>query len=185
LLVRTGCAFAEEPAAMVHGSGRAPSDRNPAPDPSQGASAPARWSVAEFSFTDVAPRFQLPSDYAPHEYRSLGAGLSRRQSAITDLDTRPALHASSAWDRLADFRTRGGIRLLTLWNSKLNSLSLQTGHGGRPSLQWTSRGFGGSRDTTQGVLDRLFATSIDRLDVARHALRPPARDQSQTAEARQ
>jgi len=163
LLVRAGCAFAEEPASSAQVPGREPPGRNP-----------ARLADAGFSFTDVAPKFQLPSDYSPREYRALGPTLPGREPRRDETAPNPTLHASSAWERLADFRTRGGIRLLTIWNSKFNSLSLQTGRGGIPSLQWTSSGFGGGSSTTRGVLDRLLATGIDRFDVFKHAVRPVA-----------
>jgi hypothetical protein len=177
MLIRTGCAFAEETAVAIPGAGREPQDRKPAPGAGHDAIAVDRWSAPEASFAEIAPKFQLPNDYSPHEYRALGTGLARRESVARDLDARPALRTSSAWDRLADYKTRGGIRLLTLWDTKFASLSLQTGHGGMAALQWTSRGFGGGGNGgggTRGLLDRLLSTSIERFDALRHALRPPS-----------
>jgi hypothetical protein len=180
MLVRAGCAYAEESGTAAHGSGREPQDRDLTPAAARRERGTMPWSAPTggfspgLSLTDVAPTFQLPSDYSPREYRALGPDLARRESRSEQPATNPPLHASSAWERLADFKTRGGIRLLTLWDSKFASLSLQTGHGGIPSLQWTSRGFGGSAGSaaTRGVLDRLLATGIDRLDVLKHALHP-------------
>lgn len=180
LIARAGCAFAEETGTGSQASGREPQDRNSAPGAAHRERAALPWSTPfggssqAFSLPELAPKFQLPRDYSPREYRALGPALARRESRNEESAKTPALHASSAWDRLADFKTRGGIRLLTLWDSKFASLSLQTGHGGIPSLQWTSRGFGSGAGSaaTRGVLDRLLATGIDRLDGLKHALRP-------------
>jgi len=164
MLVRAGCAYAEEPPVPTHGSVREPPARSPAPRLAR--------PVAELPLQDLSAKFELPSDYSPHEYRALGPAPAGRESGAADLDGSPvALRASTAWDRLADYKTRGGIRLLTIWKSKFSSLSLQTGHGGRPSLQWSSRGFGGAPGATHGVLDRILASGIDRFEVFRHGLR--------------
>lgn len=66
---------------------------------------------------------------------------------------------TSAWQRLADYRSQGRVQLLTLWESKHSSVSLQSGKHGGPSLQWTSRlmNRGGA---TRGVLDRFVASSL-------------------------
>jgi hypothetical protein len=180
LLVRAGCGFAEEPASETRGSEREPSVHSPAPGPVSVAVPPPRWSTAEWTAAAVAPKFQLPSDYAPHEYRALGPETAERESGVGARDVRPALKATSAWGRLEEFKTRGGIRLLTLWNSKFSSLSIQTGHGRIPSLQWTSRGgLGGGAATTHGVLDRLLSSGLDRFEVFKHGLHPlvpPATD---------
>ncbi len=173
LLVRAGCAFAEEPGSDTRGAEREPSVRGPSPGPANFAMPPPRWSTAELGAPEVAPKFQLPSDYSPREYRALGPGSAQREPGVAAGDARPALKATSAWGRLEDYKTRGGIRLLTLWKSKFSSLSIQTGHGGIPSLQWTSRGgLGGSAGTTHGVLDQLLSSGIDRLQVFKHGLHP-------------
>jgi hypothetical protein len=171
ILFRTGCAFADEPDA-TQVSGQESFARSPAPGAAV-ASVTARWPETELSVADISSKFQLPSDYSPHEYRPLGPSSVRREPRAPSLDARPALRASTPWDRLADYKARGGIRLLTLWNSKFSSLSLQTGHGGVPSLQWTSRGFGGGGGgETHGLLDRVLSSGIDRFEVFKHVLRP-------------
>jgi len=174
LLMRAGCVLAEEPAADTRGSERERSVRSPVPSfPANEAAPPARWSAAEVVASEVAPRFQLPSNYSPREYRALGPGSAPRETVAISGDARPALKATSAWGRLEDYKTRGGIRLLTLWKSKFSALSIQTGHGGIPTLQWTSRGgLGGGAGTTQGVLDRLLSSGIDRLEVIKHGMHP-------------
>ncbi len=66
------------------------------------------------------------------------------------------LRDTSVWQRLADYRAHGRIRLLTLWETGGSSVSLQAGKKGEPSLQWTSRSMnrGGA---TRGVLDQLVS----------------------------
>jgi hypothetical protein len=68
------------------------------------------------------------------------------------------LHGTTMWDRLSDYRSHGRVRLLTLWEAGDNSVSLQAGKRGEPSLQWTSRSMnhGGA---TRGLFDRLVPDS--------------------------
>jgi hypothetical protein len=70
------------------------------------------------------------------------------------------LHATSAWQRLADYRAQGRIQLVTLWESSRSTVSLQSGKHGGPSLQWSSRVMnrGGA---TRGLLDRFVASSLN------------------------
>jgi hypothetical protein len=75
------------------------------------------------------------------------------------LDQAQPLRSTSVWQRLADYRSQGRVQLLTLWESQHSSVSLQAGHHGGPSLQWTSRlmNRGGA---TRGLLDRFVASSL-------------------------
>jgi len=50
--------------------------------------------------------------------------------------------------------TRGGVSLLTLWDSRASNLSLLAGSHGTVSVQWTSKLFGGG--AAPGLLNRLF-----------------------------
>ena len=67
--------------------------------------------------------------------------------------------STSGWQRLADYRSQGRVRLLTLWQSPTSSVSLQTGRHGGPSLQWSRRVLdrGGA---TRGLLDQFMASSL-------------------------
>ena len=62
---------------------------------------------------------------------------------------------TTVWQRLAEYRTRDRVRVLTLWESGASTVSLQAGKRGDPSLQWTSRlmNRGGA---TRGLLDHFF-----------------------------
>ena len=177
LLARAGCALAEEPRVEPRsGGGRPPPDRSP---PSGTAREPAT-SPLHF---DLAPSFKAEPRFDPQvdrklqplastgdwgtEFRPHGQSLSSKQPLSAGLDTAPNLHATNAWQRLEDFKARRGIRLLTLWENKFSTLSLQTGKSGNPSLQWTSRSFS-SGDASQGLFDRLVSKGFDELDSLEH-----------------
>jgi len=99
-----------------------------------------------FSSTDFTPRKHsiFDADQAPPSF--------------TDA---PMLDRTSTWERLSAYRSQDRVRLLTLWESSGSSLSVQAGHHGGPSLQWTSRLMdrGGA---TQGLLDRWLSASLER-----------------------
>jgi hypothetical protein len=71
----------------------------------------------------------------------------------------PMTSSTTVWQRLSQYRSFNRVRLITLWETGGNSLSLQAGPRGGPSLQWTSRLVtrGGGPG---GILDELFSTSI-------------------------
>jgi hypothetical protein len=71
----------------------------------------------------------------------------------------PLLRTTTVWQRMSDYKSHDRVRVLTLWESSGSTVSLQAGHRGDPSLQWTSRvmNHGGA---TQGLLDRLFSVSF-------------------------
>jgi hypothetical protein len=83
------------------------------------------------------------------------------------LDADPRLSApeenisfnKTTWQRLNEYRTRDRVRVLTLWESGVSAISIQTDRKGDPSLQWTSSlmNRGGA---SHGVLDQLFPTSL-------------------------
>jgi hypothetical protein len=88
----------------------------------------------------------------------------------------PMLHGTTVWQRLEEYRSHDGVRLLTLWESRGSSVSLQAGKRGDPSLQWSSRHT--SHDgPTRGLLDRLFSVSLagagNSLHNVAHAANPP------------
>jgi hypothetical protein len=106
--------------------------------------APAPTDAKNFSTTDFSPRKRTLLDVDP------AAG------SVADA---PMFHATSVWQRLSEYKSHNRVQLLTLWQTTGSTVSLQAGKRGDPSLQWTSRlmNRGGS---TQGVLDRWFATSL-------------------------
>jgi hypothetical protein len=96
-----------------------------------------------FSATEFRPR--------KHSVASLDS--ARSGASIIDA---PMLRSTSVWQQLADYKSQDRVRLLTLWQTRSSSLSLQAGRRGAPSLQWSTpwvhRG-----GTSQGLFDRLLA----------------------------
>jgi len=117
----------------------------------------------------TGPMFDLPKTYqatelpagdlfAPGNFRPRGHSLRETEAPLGAPEDMPMLHGTTMWDRLADYRSHGRVRLLTLWEAGDNSVSLQAGKKGEPSLQWTSRSMnrGGA---TRGLFDRLVSGS--------------------------
>jgi hypothetical protein len=72
------------------------------------------------------------------------------------LDMRGDLPQSSVWQRMGDFRSDRGIRLLTVWQTAGSTIALHQKNGGA-SLQWTSHVMnrGGA---SRGLFDQLLST---------------------------
>lgn len=121
-------------------------------EPGFAANRYGRWdlSAAASPWRDLPP---LPDTgtYSSSEFRP-------RPRSILEPDasaTRPGDNLEfdqTVWQRLADYRTRDRVRVLTLWESTASAVSIQTDRRGGPSLQWTSRWMnrGGA---TRGLLD--------------------------------
>jgi hypothetical protein len=65
------------------------------------------------------------------------------------------LKNASVWQHMADYKSQGRVRLLTLWQTGGSSLSLQAGKGGAPSLQWSTP-WVHREGTSRGVFDHLL-----------------------------
>jgi len=101
----------------------------------------------EFSATEFRPRKRGLADW--------DSGRGGSGSSIIDT---PMLNSTSVWQQLADYKSQDRVRLLTLWQMRGSSLSLQAGRHGAPSLQWSTpwvRREGASR----GLFDRLLAVT--------------------------
>lgn len=94
-----------------------------------------------------------PAEFCPRKQSMLDA--DKRAIPVED---ESIMRSTSIWQRLNDSRTRGGVQLVTLWETGGNSLSLQAGRKGDPTLQWTSRlmSHGGG---PHGLLDDLFGST--------------------------
>jgi hypothetical protein len=101
--------------------------------------APASADLQPFSDTEFRPRV----------HDSKLAGSTRASSLGMD----PSLFQSnSVWAQMAASRSADRVRLLTLWQNRGSSLSLQAKRGG-PSLQWSSPWM--MRDSaSRGLFDR-------------------------------
>lgn len=95
-----------------------------------------------------------------HEYRKIGTLDSRSTPEFEPSFQSQPTYATSAWQRLADYRAQGRVQLLTIWESSRSTVSLQTGKHGGPTLQWSSRlmNRGGA---TRGLLDRFVGSSLN------------------------
>jgi len=151
-LVRTGEALAGDQASINNaafdrdgGNVRHLSPSAPAAIATPGFfTAPTDAGHPVFSATDFRPRKHSVFDTDP---------------AVNAFAEAPMLQGTTVWQRMSEYKSHDGVRLLTLWESRGSTLSLQAGNRGDPSLQWTSRTMnrGGS---TRGVFDRLFSISI-------------------------
>jgi hypothetical protein len=153
-LVRTSEALAGDQASVANATldtrvGGFRQSLPPAPAltaPLEFFSAPSVTENRTFSATDFRPRKPTVFDSDP---------------TVSSFSDTPLLRNTTVWQRLSEYRSHDRVRLLTLWESSSSTISLQAGRRGDPSLQWTSRlmNRGGS---TEGVLDRLFSTSLAR-----------------------
>lgn len=126
--------------------------------------------LAPFSGLFSAPLFSAPLLSAPLSYplplvsdpkSTSGKDFRPRGRSLLDTDFQvnvaggALIDDTTVWQRLAEYRNRDRVRVLTLWESGASTVSLQAGKKGDPSLQWTSRlmNRGGA---TRGLLDHLF-----------------------------
>jgi hypothetical protein len=105
---------------------------------------PALGDVHVFSATDFRPRKHTVFDADP---------------LVNSFNDVPMLRGTTVWQRLSDYKSRDGVRLLTLWHAQSSSVSLQTGKHGDPSLQWTSQ-LAKRGEAAQGLFDQLFSASL-------------------------
>jgi hypothetical protein len=148
-LVRSGDALAEDSPSIAGSDPASGNARITPPAPNLLATqefftVPALADSPTFSDTDFRPRRASVFDSDP---------IANAYGAT------PMLRGTTVWQRLSDYKSHDRVRLLTLWESRASSVSLQAGKRGDPSLQWTSRlmNRGGS---TQGLLDRWFSVSL-------------------------
>jgi hypothetical protein len=94
--------------------------------------------------------------YSQTEFRPRKRSLDKLESARSQgsiIDT-PMLQDTSVWQQLAEYKTQNRVRLLTLWQTKGSSLSLQAGKRGAPSLQWSTPW--AHQGAPHGLFDRLL-----------------------------
>jgi len=122
----------------------------------------------------TARALDLPDPYGPfglsrgvlqpqRSYRSLDSVPNANEREFVEQRRLPVLYESTFWQRLADYKVHGGIRVLTLLDLKGSTLALQAGHGASPSLQWTSRTVHAG-SAARGLLDHLFSVAPRRLE---------------------
>jgi len=113
----------------------------------------------------AVPLFSAPFDsikpltndaFSATEFRPRRHGVSLdfpgNGAAIIDA---PMVRSTSVWQQLADYKSQDRVRLLTLWQTRGSSLSLQAGKHGAPSLQWSTP-WVRREGTSRGLFDRLL-----------------------------
>jgi hypothetical protein len=114
--------------------------------------APALISDPAVAVKQISPAAPTP----PSEFRPRATALyeadAHRGGFVVD---EPMLANSMVWQNLEQFRSADRVRLLTIWQTRASTVSLQADKHGGPSLQWSSPWMIRGR-TSQGLLDRLF-----------------------------
>jgi hypothetical protein len=112
---------------------------------------------APFAF--VAPRSEAQT-FSATQFRArrpglLEAGAAADRGFVMDA---PMLRDTSLARGLSEAKTQDRVRLLTLWQSRASSLSIQAGKRGSPSLQWSTPWM--HRDAvSRGLFDRWLAVA--------------------------
>jgi hypothetical protein len=96
------------------------------------------------------------TEFRPRKHDVVGLDSARSGASIIDA---PMLRSTSVWQQLADYKSQDRVRLLTLWQTRGSSLSLQAGRRGAPSLQWSTP-WVHREGTSQGLFDRLLAVPV-------------------------
>jgi len=119
----------------------------------------ARTGPSMFSAPFVSAKPLADAEaYSQTEFRPRKRSLDKLESARSEgsiIDT-PMLQDTSVWQQLAESKSHDRVRLLTLWQSKGSSLSLQAGRRGAPSLQWSTP-WTHQGGASHGLFDRLLA----------------------------
>lgn len=112
---------------------------------------------APFAYEPARPELQA---FSATEFRPRKHGLSEADPASSEVSVidAPIRRDTSLSREIAEFKTQDRLRLLTLWQSRASSLSLQAGKHGAPSLQWSTPWM--HRDvSSRGLFDRLLSVS--------------------------
>jgi len=103
----------------------------------------------------VEPELFSPSEFRPRKSGFLQFNAGRSEGWLTDM---PRFQDNSIARQLAEFKSQDRLRLLTLWQRRASSLSIQSGKRGAPSLQWSTPLV--HRDSSpRGLFDHLLSVS--------------------------
>jgi hypothetical protein len=112
---------------------------------------------APFAFAAPRPEVQA---FSPTEFRARKPGLLEAASAADQafvIDA-PMLRDTSIARGLSEAKSQDRVRLLTLWQTRASSLSLQAGKRGAPSLQWSTPWMH-REASSRGLFDRWLTVS--------------------------
>jgi hypothetical protein len=126
----------------------------------QTAVQPAAVPMFSVLFVSVKPLANdafSATEFRPRRHGVMGLDSPRSEASIIDA---PMLKNASVWQQMGDFKSQDRVRLLTLWQTRGSSLSLQAGKRGAPSLQWSTPWVHREGTTSRGVFDRLLAVPV-------------------------
>ncbi len=109
--------------------------------------APPAFSAAPL----IAPREFSATEFKPRARGFAEAGSARSGGFLIDAPPQD----TSVARLMAEFKSQDRVRLLTLWQSRTSSVSLQAGKRGAPSLQWSTP-FTHREGSARGLFDRLL-----------------------------
>ena len=102
---------------------------------------------------DALPVVSEPAAYSSKDFRPRGRSVYDADPSGSADDN--LTFDKTIWQRLNEYRTRDRVRVLTLWESGVSGVSLQTDRKGNPWLQFTSK-LNTRGNATHGLLDRLI-----------------------------
>ena len=115
-------------------------------------------SAASFAapFASLTPLSE-PQKFSATEFRPRTRNILELESGSgrSYLLDAPMLKSNSFFQHMSDFKSQGRVRLLTLWQMRGSSLSLQAGKHGSPSLQWSTP-WVHREGASRGLFDRLL-----------------------------
>jgi hypothetical protein len=150
-LVRSGEALAGDQASMAGAASRSEAASSREPRIFTTATSTSLFSLERsdteaktFSATEFRPRIHAQSNSDQSSSPEFGGS------------EKPLFEGRTVWQRLSEYRSQDRVRLLTLWQTRASTLSLQAGKHGGPSLQWSSPWM--MHDSaSRGLLDHLFS----------------------------
>jgi hypothetical protein len=101
------------------------------------------------------PQAFSATEFRPRKHSLLDEDSARSTVSVIDA---PMRRDTSIAREIAEFKTQDRVRLLTLWQSRASSLSLQAGKRGAPSLQWSTPWMHPDA-ASRGLFDRLLPAS--------------------------
>jgi hypothetical protein len=115
-------------------------------------------SASMFSAPFVSAKPLIDDGFSATEFRPRMHSVASSDSAGSgaSIIDAPMLRSTPVWQHMADYKSQGRVRLLTLWQMRGSSLSLQAGRHGAPSLQWSTP-WVHREGTSRGLFDRLLA----------------------------
>jgi hypothetical protein len=117
------------------------------------AGEPAAGDLLSLSRPPADPSYSS-TEFRPRKSSIEAAEFTSRTGLNLDA---PMLQGNSLWQQMAQFKSQDRVRLLTLWQMKGSTLSLQAGRHGAPTLQWSTP-WVSHEGVAQGLFDRLFAS---------------------------